>query len=97
MNKEELNQIYEILMMINTSLELIINRANSIRRDAIDPHLYVTQLKSNCANNATDILDMAESIEKRKGPAFKMIEEQRKGRNTAIDSFSQLDGSDIDG
>ena len=80
MTPDERNQIYEVLMMINTSLELIINRAKKIQQDSLDSHLYVTQLKSNCANNAKDIIAIAESIEKRKGPAFKMIEGQRKGR-----------------
>jgi len=85
MTPDERNQIYEVLMMIDTSLELIIKRAKAIILNCHDKHLYVTQLKSNCANNAKEILEMAQSIEKRKGPAFKMIEEQRKGRNVVID------------
>lgn len=97
MTPDERNQIYEILMMIDSSLELIINRAESIQADCLDKHLYYTVLQKNCRKNAKDILNMAKSIEKRKGPAFKMIEEQRKGRNIVIDSFSQLQGDDIDG
>ncbi len=84
MTPDERNQFYEILMMINTSLELIINRAKKIQQDSLDKHLYYTQLESNCFNNAKEILEMAQSIEKRKGPVFKMIEEQRKGKNVLI-------------
>ena len=65
-------------MMINASLELIIKRAKQIRKDSLDQHIYITEFKSNCHNNANDILDMAESIEKRKKPALTVIEEQRK-------------------
>lgn len=86
MTPDERNQIYEVLMMINTSLELIINRAQSIQRDCLDKYIYPTKLKKDCSKNAKDILDMAQSIEKRKGPAFKMIEEQRKGKNVVIDT-----------
>jgi len=78
MTPDERNQFYEIFMMINTSLELIIKRAKKIQTNSLDPHSYHIQLKSSCASNAKDILEMAESIEKRKGPALKMIEEQRK-------------------
>ena len=78
MTPEERNQFYEVFMMINTSLELIIKRAESILGDCLDKHIYHTELKSNCANNAKNILDMAESIEKRKKPALTLIEEQRK-------------------
>jgi len=86
MTPDERNQFYEVLMMIDTSLELIVKRANSILADCLDKHIYHTQLKSNCFNNAKDIIAMAESIEKRKGPAFKMIEEQRKGENIVINT-----------
>lgn len=79
MTPTELNTFYEVFMMINKSLELVIKRAKKIRADCLDPHIYVTELKSNCCNRATDILEMAESIEKRKKPALKVIEEQRKG------------------
>lgn len=78
MTPDELNEFYNIFMMINSSLELIINRAESIQKDCLDPYIYITHLKSNCANNAKDILDMAQSIEKRKKPALTLIEEQRK-------------------
>ncbi len=80
MTPDERNQFYEVLMMINASLELIIKRAKKIQQDSLDKHLYYTQLESNCFNNAKDIIAMAQSIEKRKGPAFKIIEEQRKGK-----------------
>jgi len=86
MTPDEGNQIYETLMMIDTSLELIVKRANLILADCLDKHIYHTQLKSNCFNNAKDIIAMAESIEKRKEPALKLIEEQRKGRNVVIDT-----------
>ena len=75
MTPTELNVFYETLMMIDTSLELIIRRAKKIRRDCLDPHMYVTELKTNCYNNAREILEMAKSIEHRKGPALKVIEE----------------------
>lgn len=78
MTPTELNAFYEVFMMINTSLELIIRRAKKIRQDCLDPAIYHTSLKSNCYNNAREILEMAESIEHRKGPALKVIEEQRK-------------------
>ena len=78
MTPDERNQFYEVFMMINTSLELIIKRAKQIRKDSLDQHIYITEFKSNCHNNANDILDMAESIEKRKKPALVVIEEQRK-------------------
>jgi len=85
MTPDERNQIYEVLMMIDTSLELIIKRAKAIRADCTDRHLYPTHFKVRCGTNAKDIIDMAQSIEKRKGPAFKMIEEQRKGRSVEVD------------
>jgi hypothetical protein len=78
MTPDERNQFYEIFMMINTSLELIIKRAKKIQKDCLDPHIYTTELTLNCAKNAKDILDMAESIEHRKKPALTLIEEQRK-------------------
>ena len=85
MTPDERNQIYEVLMMIDTSLELIIKRAKKIQRNCTDPHLYHTQLVTYCHADAQEIIDMAKSIERRKGPAFKMIEEQRKGKNVVID------------
>ena len=85
MTPDERNQIYEILVIIDAIVQLIVRRAKKIHGDCLDPHIYTTQLKSNCADNAKNIIEMAESIEKRKGPAFKMIEEQRKGRNVVID------------
>ena len=78
MTPAERNQFYEVFMMIDTSLELIIKRAKKIKADCRDKHIYHTQLNSNCYNNANQILDMAESIEKRKKPALTLIEEQRK-------------------
>jgi len=85
MTPDERNQIYEVLDMIGTSLELIINRASSIKFTSLDKYIYPTDLKKNCSKNAKDILDMAKSIEKRMGPALKMIEEQRKARNVVVD------------
>lgn len=84
MTPAELNHFYEIFMMINSSLELIINRAESTQTDCLDKYIYPGQLKSNCANNAKDILDMAESIENRKKPALTLIEEQRKAFRSEI-------------
>lgn len=81
MTPVELNTFYEIFMMINTSLEFIIKRAKQIQKDCLDPHIYPTQLKSNCTNNAKDISGMVESIENRKKPALLMIEEQRKDKD----------------
>lgn len=78
MTPTERNQFYKTFMMINTSLELIIKRAKEIREDSLDQHIYTTEFKSNCHNNANDIINMAESIERRKKPALTMIEEQRK-------------------
>ena len=80
----EFNQIYEVFMMINSSLEVIIKRAKSIRADCSDKHMYHAQLKLNCRGNVKDILDIAESIEKRKGPALTLIEEQRKAFRSEI-------------
>ena len=84
MTPDERNQFYEVFMMINASLELIIKRAKQIRKDSLDQHIYITEFKSNCHNNANDILDMAESIEKRKKPALTVIEEQRKAFRSEI-------------
>lgn len=78
MTPDERNQFYEVFMMINTSLELIIKRAKQIRKDSLDQHIYITEFKSNCHNNANDIIEMGESIEKRKKPFLFLIEEQRK-------------------
>ena len=85
MTPAERNQFYEVFMMINSSLELIINRAESIQADCIDKHMYHTEFKKKCSKNSKDILDMAESIEKRKKPALVVIEEQRKAKNVVID------------
>lgn len=91
MTPAELNAFDEVLTMIGESLELIIIRARHIRADALDEHIYPTQLKSSCANNSKDIIEMGEIIKKRKGPFLLLIKQQKKT------PFSQLDGSDIDG
>lgn len=94
--RERNNQFYEIFMMINSSLELIINRAESIQADCLDKYMYHTDLTKRCAKNAKDILDMAKSIEHRKKPALILIDEQRKVK-VEPDPFGQLRGDDIDG
>ena len=78
MTPAELNAFDELLMMIDESLDLIVIRAKQIRKDSLDQHIYITEFKSNCHNNANDIINMAESIEKRKKPFLFLIEEQRK-------------------
>ena len=78
MTPAELNALDELLMLIDESIDLIRIRAKQIRQDALDLHICVTELKSNCANNANDILEMGESIENKKKPFLFLIEEQRK-------------------
>jgi len=78
MTPDERNQVYETLMMIDTSLELIIKRAKKIKEDSTDKYIYHTVLKKNCHKNAIDILKMARSIEHRKEPMLQLIEKQRQ-------------------
>lgn len=78
MTPDERNQFYDIFIMSGTSLKLIINRAKKIQASCNDKHIYHTTLKKDCHQNATDILNMAESIKKRAEPALTLIEKQRQ-------------------
>lgn len=84
MTPAELNALDEVLLMIDENIDLIIIRAKRIRGDCLDPHMYATQLKSNCCNNATEIQEMAESIEKGKKPFLFLIEQQRKKKTVTL-------------
>ena len=84
MTPTECNIFHEVLTMRGTAFKLIIKRAKQIQTDSLDKHIYSTQLKSNCANNAKDILEMAESIQHRAELALKVIEEQRKAFRAEI-------------
>lgn len=78
MTPDELNITYECLMMIDTSLELIVRRAKEIQEACMDRNITFTDLQANGLRRVQAILNMVDSIERRKGPLFKLIEEQRK-------------------
>ena len=78
MTPAELNAFEELLTIVDESIDLIVIRAKQIRGDSLDQHIYITEFKSNCHTNANDIINMGESIEKKKKPFLFLIEQQRK-------------------
>ena len=76
MTSDERNQIYEVLMMINASLKLIVNRAETLQKTCQNIKSCYADIKGVGLKYSREILEMAKSIEKRKKPIFKMIKAQ---------------------
>ena len=81
MNPDERNQVYEVLMLIDISLGVIVKRAKALQKTCQDVKSDFNDIKASGLKHSREILEMAASIEKRKRPVFKMIEVQREGKD----------------
>lgn len=78
MTPKERNEVYEILMLIDTGLSLIVKRALALQKTCQDIKSDFNDVKAAGLKRSREILEMAATIEKRKKPIFTMIEIQRK-------------------